>query len=107
MTRRVLTTTEYTDDLDGSAADGTVLFGFDGDSYEIELSRSNAAAFADAIAPYLAHARKVTPGGRSGRRTKNPSDASAVRQWAKAHGYRVSQRGRVPHEILAAYDAAN
>jgi hypothetical protein len=107
MTRRVVATTEYIDDLDGSAADGTVLFGYDGNRYEIELSKSNAAALAEAIAPYVAHARKITPGGRSARRAAGRADVSAVRQWAKARGYNVSQRGRVAHEIIAAYEAAN
>jgi hypothetical protein len=107
MTRRVVTTTEYIDDLDGSAADGTVLFGYDGEHYEIELSKSNAAALADAIAPYVAHARKITPGGHSMRRARGRADVSVVRQWAKARGYHVSQRGRVAHEIMAAYEAGN
>lgn len=104
MARRVITTTEYIDDLDGGTADGTVLFGYEGDSYEIELSKSNAAALSDAMAPYVANARKVTSARRP---TSRRTDASAVRQWAQAHGYKVSQRGRVSHEILTAYEAAN
>jgi hypothetical protein len=104
MARRVITTTEYIDDLDGGTADRTVLFGYDGDSYEIELSKSNAAAMADEMAPYVANARKVTSARRP---TARRTDASAVRQWAQAHGYKVSQRGRVSEEILAAYEAAN
>jgi hypothetical protein len=107
MTRRVVTRTEYIDDLDGGAADGTVLFGYEGNSYEIELSKSNAAALADALAPYVAHARKARPTRRSTRRASDVADAGTVRQWAKARGYHVSQRGRVAHEIVAAYEAAN
>ena len=33
------------DDMDGGDADETVAFGLDGKSYEIELSKKNAAAY--------------------------------------------------------------
>jgi len=108
MARKVVTATEYIDDLDGTSATGTVLFGYEGTSYEIELSRSNAAAFEKAIALYIGHARRVTPSRRRGssRRGVEP-DLAAVRQWAQAHGYQVSQRGRVAREVLDAYRAAH
>jgi len=37
-------TVEMTDDLDGSQADTTVRFAIDGTTYEIDLSKRNAAA---------------------------------------------------------------
>ena len=30
-----------------------------------------------------------------------------MRAWAKAHGLEVSERGRVPADIVAKYEAAN
>lgn len=96
------------DDLDGSSADETVTFGLDGATYEIDLSAKNAARLRDALAKYVGVARK--PPGRAprrgSRRTSGPS-ASDVRDWARAHGYDVSDRGRVSAEIRAAYEAAN
>jgi hypothetical protein len=53
MARNVVTTTTYTDDIDGSTAAGTVSFAFDGTHYEIDLSKRNAAAFEKAMRPYL------------------------------------------------------
>ncbi|MDX6199384.1 MAG: hypothetical protein QOJ79_2535 [Actinomycetota bacterium] len=36
-----------------------------------------------------------------------PAPTAAVRAWARANGYAVSDRGRIPLEIQAAYDAAH
>lgn len=110
MARKVVTTTEYTDDIDGSKAEGTVTFAFDGTTYEIDLSKANARAFEKAMALYVGHARKVrSPRGRSaGRgRSNGKYDLSAVRQWATDNGFTVAPRGRVAGEVLEAYDAAH
>jgi hypothetical protein len=97
------------DDLDGSTADETVTFGLDGASYEIDLSKKNAAKLRDAMALYVGSGRRVS--GRSGRkgrsRASSGPSASEVRQWARDKGYDVSDRGRVPADVRAAYDAAN
>jgi hypothetical protein len=92
MVKRIVTTTEYTDDLDGSPAAGTVTFGFNGQQYEIDLSRSNAKAFEKAMALYVGHARKVRHSRTraSSRRGNGSRDVSAVREWATANGYEVS-----------------
>jgi Lsr2 len=37
------------DDLDGSAAEGTVRFGLDGTEYEIDLNAEHARALRDAL----------------------------------------------------------
>ena len=98
------------DDLDGGPADETVTFGLDGVSYEIDLTSANAAALRDAFGPWVGHAREV--GGRSQRATSPRSrssrgDAQAIRDWAKAHGHKVSERGRISAEVKAAYEAAH
>lgn len=101
------------DDVDGSEATETVAFGLDGTSYEIDLSDKNAGALRDALAPYLGHARKVSGGGRrSGRKAAGSGNglgpsARLVRDWARSNGYEVSDRGRVPAEVTAAYEAAH
>ena len=99
------------DDLDGGDATETVSFAIDGTTYEIDLSDKNASKLRDALAPYLGHARKVS-GGRRGPR-KAAASASLgpsprlVRDWARSNGYEVSDRGRVPADVIAAYEAAN
>ena len=47
------------DDLDGDTADETVEFGIDGKNYEIDLSKSNAEKLRDALASYVAAARRA------------------------------------------------
>jgi Lsr2 len=44
---------------------------------------------------------------RASSRTRGTSDAATVRNWARANGQTVRSRGRVPAEILAAYQAAH
>ena len=98
------------DDVDGGTADETVTFGLDGVSYEIDLTTKNAQKLRDALAPWTGHARKVSPRGGRPAPTRHRSprgDAQAVRDWAKANGHKVSERGRISAEIKAAYDAAH
>jgi len=99
------------DDLDGSEASETITFALDGTSYEIDLSDANADKLRNAFAPYIGHARKLSgrsAGGRSGRRAvASGASAADVRAWAKSHGYAVPERGRIPGDVRAAYDAAN
>lgn len=96
------------DDLDGSEASQTVSFGLDGTSYEIDLNEGNAAALREALAGYIGHARKVSGGSRRGGSTRRTGgNAKAVREWARANGYDVSERGRVSSEIQKAYDDAH
>jgi hypothetical protein len=98
------------DDIDGSEASQTVSFGLDGTSYEIDLNDANAAALREALANYVGHARKVSGGGRrtAGRRASGgSSNTKEVREWARANGYDVSERGRVPADVQQAYDAAH
>jgi hypothetical protein len=98
------------DDLDGGKADETVTFGLDGSTYEVDLSSSNAKKLREALAPYVGVGRKVTARGRragGGRSRKGVSSASDIRAWARENGYEVSDRGRVPAEVRAAYEAAN
>lgn len=97
------------DDLDGTEASETVTFGLDGTSYEIDLNDANAAALREALSGYVGHARKVTGGGRRGRRSGggSASNTKDVREWAKAQGMEVSERGRISGEVQQAYDAAH
>ena len=97
------------DDVDGGTAEETVSFALDGVSYEIDLSVANAAQLRDAFASWVGHARRV--GGRS-RTTRRPGsgrasggDSAAIREWARSNGFTVNERGRIPAEVKAAYDA--
>ena len=109
MAKKVVTTTEFIDDLDGSAATGTVSFSFDGTNYEIDLSKKNKTAMEKALKPYLEHARKA----RAPRTRRSQSTGSsrrnlpAIRAWAKENGFEVSDRGRISQEVIDAHNAAH
>ena len=115
MAKKVITTTEYIDDIDGTKAAVTVSFAYDGTSYEIDLSKKNSTAFAKLLQPYVDSARKARAGSHStgrrrsaGRRASSSrADLSQVREWAKANGFEVAARGRVPAAVLEAYSAAS
>lgn len=99
-------TTRYVDDLDGSEADGPVTFGLDGRDYEIDLSEINATQLRDSLAPYVEAARKVK-GGKAAKATTRPSrnpESQAIREWAKAQGLPIKERGRVPEEYVIRYN---
>ena len=98
------------DDLDGSAADGTVRFGLDGTEYEIDLNAEHAQALRDALSRYVQAARRAGGGARrparGGRRAAGGAQSTEVREWAKAQGIEVKDRGRVPAELVARFKAA-
>ena len=111
------TVIQLTDDLDGRPISNdkgeTIRFGLDRQDYEIDLAEKNAKAMRDALGKYVSAARRA--GGRSGRGRGARSaggasrdyDPKAVRVWAEAQGIEVSQRGRVPAELVARFQEAN
>lgn len=99
---------ELIDDLDGSEAEATVYFGLDGKSYEIDLSHDNSKKLHEALDEWVAAARKSGAHRKTKAAPRTSSTiTSAVRGWASANGYSINERGRIPQQILAAYQAAN
>ena len=103
--------TLFIDDLDGSAAEGTVRFGLDGTEYEIDLNEEHARELRDALARYVDAARRASGVARPPARAGRPPAASGlntteVREWAKAQGIEVKDRGRVPAELVVKFKAA-
>jgi hypothetical protein len=103
--------TLFIDDLDGSAAEGTVRFGLDGTEYEIDLNAGHARELRDALARYVSAARRVggsarrpARGGRRG--SASGLNTTEVREWAKAQGIEVKDRGRVPADLVVKFKAA-
>jgi hypothetical protein len=98
------------DDIDGSEASQTVSFALDGTSYEIDLNDKNAGKLRDSLATYIGHGRKVSTGARRGRKSSaggNGTSAAEIREWARANGHKVPDRGRIPADVRGAYEAAN
>ena len=103
--------TLFIDDLDGSEAEGTVRFGLDGTEYEIDLNAEHAQALRDGLARYVQAARRAGGGARQpargGRRAPAGGvDSTEVREWAKAQGIDVKDRGRVPAGLVVKFKAA-
>ena len=104
----------YIDDIDGTDLGekaNTIEFAFEGKEYTIDLSDENAEAFREAVKPYINAGQRVTSAKRKGARkaaAKSGShDTKAIREWARENGYDVSDRGRIPADIMDAYAAAN
>ena len=103
--------TLFTDDLDGSAAEGTVRFGRDGTEYEIDLNARHTQELRDALARYVGAARRAgaaarRPGGGARRGPASGLNTTEVREWAKAQGIEVKDRGRVPADLVARFKEA-
>lgn len=115
------------DDIDGGEATETISFGLDNTQYEIDLSEKNAAMLREALARFVPPARRVggrvrpVPASTHGRRAPAPAapvashngareepEASprAIRTWAAENGVKVSDRGRIPAEVVAQFRAA-
>jgi Lsr2 len=114
------TVVQLVDDIDGTQITDnqgeTVTFGLDGATYEIDLTTQNAQQLRDAVQMYIANGRRV--GGGRGRQTGNgrsgapstkrdPQQTKAIKDWARANGHKVADRGRISQSVLDAYEAAH
>jgi hypothetical protein len=113
MAREVIE--KLVDDLDGGDATETVTFALDGTSYEIDLTKKNAAAFRKSFDRYVKAARRTTrTGGRrrkpamstNGPKTKRDFDIVQLREWAGANKVAVPARGRIPQAVVDQYKQA-
>ena len=115
MAREVIE--KLTDDLDGGEADETVSFTLDGASYEIDLSKKNAAALRKSLDRYIKAARRqggtrstprrqATKSAGKGTNPKRDFDLAQLREWAGANGVAVPSRGRIPQAVVDEYKAA-
>lgn len=113
MARRIVH--QLVDDIDGTlleVGDGeTVHFSLNGTAYEIDLTNAHAEELRAALEPYIQAGRRASAGGgrptAPRRRAARNSDVGEIREWAKKNGFKVSERGRIPADIMDAYRAAN
>ena len=107
-------TTLFIDDIDGGAAEGTVRFALDGTEYEIDLNaehRKSSARLSESTSPTPARwaaplvaavALQVGPVRGAG----STLNTTEIRNWARENGYDIKDRGRVPADLVAKYQAA-
>ncbi|GAA2034791.1 Lsr2 family protein [Catenulispora yoronensis] len=107
------TTVVIHDDLDGSEGAGTVKFGLDGKSYEIDLSEGHEKELRKVLEKYVSAATLVTGqnAASSGRRKYGTGparrDTKHIREWLRSQGVEISDRGRIPTEHMNRYNAAH
>jgi hypothetical protein len=105
----------FIDDIDGGEAVGTTRFDLDGTSYEIDLSQKNEDKLRKALAPYINAARPVRRerlarrrrGAGASERTLSRQRSKEIREWARKKGLAVSERGRIPANVIEQYEAAH
>ncbi len=93
------------DEMSGESGARTVMFGFEGYIYLIDLAQTNTDRLAQVLDPFIAKARVVKKPSRS-RRRPDPQ-ARMIRAWAREQGMTVADRGRMPTDVIAAYRAAH
>lgn len=116
MAQRVLLVCDLDDD--DSAGAETMSFAIDGSAYEVDVCSRHAAALRDAVAPYVGAGRRAGGSGsnisgarraRGGRPSSGPDRqrTQEIREWARAGGHQVSDRGRIPARLVEEYEAAH
>jgi len=85
----------------------TRAFSLDGRDYEIDLCERHSQKFDEVVGRFAERARKVSSRvSRPKRRTTAHRQHSAdIRAWAKRTGMEVSDRGRIPANVIAKYEA--
>jgi nucleoid-associated protein Lsr2 len=107
-------TVNLIDDIDGSRAEETVSFGFDGASYEIDLGPENATKLRSVLAEWAQAGRPAEETeGRSGsgvvrliRHSMDRTPGHVIRDWGRRNGHDVAERGRLPLHLVDAFGAA-
>lgn len=105
----VHTIDDLTGEILGDDAKNIEFVWIDGKKRQLDLSPENHQALIDLMAPYVNAAQVAT--GKAAKkpittRTRAKTGTTEIRAWARQHGYTVSDRGRIPEEIMDAYEAA-
>jgi Lsr2 len=117
---QVVVTCDLEDD-DVNAAE-SLSFTYAGKTYTLDLCKKHLDEVKSTLEGFATAGHSASRGGRgrrrgatTGRSTRSSRPASAprgesqaeIREWARAQGYAVGDRGRIPGEVRAAYDAAH
>lgn len=84
-------------------------FSFDGRDYEIDLCVKHSDRFDETITRYAERARRSSarPARAKRRTAAHRQHSASVRAWAKKTGIEVSDRGRIPAEVVSRYEATH
>ena len=101
------------DDLNGGKADESLTFALDGVEYAIDLSTKNATRLRGLLAEFVGHSRRTggrkqrgaTPAQTVVRAGGDKAQNQAIREWARSNGKQIADRGRIPAELIAEFQA--
>lgn len=103
--------TKLVDDLNGRDAEMTLSFGLDGKEYEIDLCDENYETYRQTLEQLASVARvvvrepvKVKRTLSTGKKTSVVGKTQEMREWLRANGHNVSDRGRVPTHLVDLYE---
>jgi hypothetical protein len=86
-------------------------FSIDGRDYEIDLCEKHSEKFDEMLGRYAERARragaKQRPAKAKRRTAAHRQHSANIRAWAKDTGLAVSDRGRIPADIVARYEATH
>ena len=87
----------------------TRAFSLDGRDYEIDLCEKHSQKFDEALKRFADKARRATSRVTRPKRrtTANRQRSADIRSWAKNAGIEVSDRGRIPAQVIARYEASH
>ncbi|MHB1592704.1 MAG: histone-like nucleoid-structuring protein Lsr2 [Streptosporangiaceae bacterium] len=97
-------------EIPGGEEHFTRSFSLDGRDYEIDLCDKHSQKLDEVMKRFSDRARRVSGragrAGRAKRRTTAHRRRSAeIRAWAKRSGMEVSDRGRIPSQVIQKYEA--
>lgn len=108
---------KMTDDLDRSkTAVTTRTIGWEGYDYVLDLTAANDKKLAEALAPFLEAAHERVKQRKPSKKTEKLSyppialgkdERDSVREWARANGWEIGDKGIIKREIVAAYTEAH
>lgn len=110
-------TTISIDDLTEVAGDDVKAreWTIDGVTYTADFSDESWAEFLEATQRFADVAQRVKPARGSkakgkahgtGPARRDPEQTKAIREWGRKRGFTVPERGRLPRELVEAYDNA-
>jgi len=97
---------------DPTVATRAIRYVYEGDEYEMDLCEEHAEEYDNWMSDYVNHSRHIVP-DRPARRLRGTTNGNApkrdlkeIRAWAQSNGYKVSEKGRVPGNVIQAFEAA-
>jgi hypothetical protein len=97
---------KFLDDIDGSEAIGTLEFTWEGTTIQVDLNQehmeeyNHVFEYLKSIGRVVSKAKRAPYGSKKG---QGSSDTGKIREWLRAKGHQISDRGRIPNRLMEEY----